>query len=375
MKLAFCIYHYFPFGGLQRDFMQIAQACFENNHEIHIWTTNWDGPVPEGFELHLIHPRGFSNHRQMQSFANQVAKQTQQHNIDATIGFNKIPGLDIYYAADTCVKARNQQRSFWHSILPRYRLYHQFEKAVFADSQSNIIYISPNEKQHYQQIYQTPEKKLHWLSPGLSLDRQYPDNAELIRQQIRGQLNVADDTHMLIMVGSHFKTKGVDRAIKAIAALPKTQQAQVKLFVVGKGDVKPFIKLAKEKRVIDQIQFLGARCDVPELLLAADILLQPSIVENTGTAIIEAMNAGCPVLASAACGYATFIMQANAGMVINEPFQQSIMNQKLAAMLDAKPEQRQDWGHHGREFADSLDLFSYASRAAKLIETILARQE
>ena len=38
MQLAFCLYKFFPFGGLQRDFLRIALACQARGHAIRVYT-------------------------------------------------------------------------------------------------------------------------------------------------------------------------------------------------------------------------------------------------------------------------------------------------------------------------------------------------
>ena len=52
MRLAFILYKYFPYGGLQRDFMRIALECQQRGHGIRVYTPIWEGEVPE---LSLIH--------------------------------------------------------------------------------------------------------------------------------------------------------------------------------------------------------------------------------------------------------------------------------------------------------------------------------
>ena len=49
MQLAFILYKYFPFGGLQRDFMRIALECQRRGHAIRVYAMIWEGDVPEGF--------------------------------------------------------------------------------------------------------------------------------------------------------------------------------------------------------------------------------------------------------------------------------------------------------------------------------------
>ena len=51
MQLAFVFYKYFPFGGLQRDFMRIALECQARGHAIRVYTPIWEGEVPAGFDV------------------------------------------------------------------------------------------------------------------------------------------------------------------------------------------------------------------------------------------------------------------------------------------------------------------------------------
>ncbi len=53
MQLAFILYKYFPFGGLQRDFMRIALECQQRGHRIRVYTLIWEGDIPEGFDVRI----------------------------------------------------------------------------------------------------------------------------------------------------------------------------------------------------------------------------------------------------------------------------------------------------------------------------------
>lgn len=53
MIVAFCLYKYFPFGGLQRDFMRIAQTVAARGHHVRVYTQSWEGECPDVFELVL----------------------------------------------------------------------------------------------------------------------------------------------------------------------------------------------------------------------------------------------------------------------------------------------------------------------------------
>src|SRR3990167_126904 len=140
MKLAFCLFKYFPYGGLQRDFFRIAQACQQRGHTIDVYTMSWEGePVPD-WNLHLIKVPGWQNHARCQAYTKEVAKQLAINSYDLVFGFNKMPNLDIYYAADVCYQSRiRKQRALWYRLLPRYRQWVALEESVFAPAQHTEI--------------------------------------------------------------------------------------------------------------------------------------------------------------------------------------------------------------------------------------------
>jgi UDP-glucose:(heptosyl)LPS alpha-1,3-glucosyltransferase len=228
--------------------------------------------------------------------------------------------------------------------------------------------ISGRQETEYTRYYQTESERFHLLPPGIARDRIAPANAADIRKTVRATYHIPEDHLLLLMVGSGFKTKGLDRAIHSLASLSPDLQKRCDLFVIGKDDPRLYERLAQRLKVSQQIQFLGGRSDVPNFLLAGDVLLQPSYHENTGTAILEALAAGLPVLTVEACGYAHYVQAANAGVVLSAPFQQSEWNKELEKMLISP--QRTHWGQNGLSFAKSNDIYSLPERAADYIEVI-----
>jgi len=69
MKLAFCLFHYFPFGGLQRDFLRIARACLKRGHTIDVYTMSWKGEKEAGLSIHTIPVSSWQNHTQAKEFS------------------------------------------------------------------------------------------------------------------------------------------------------------------------------------------------------------------------------------------------------------------------------------------------------------------
>lgn len=62
MIVAFCLYKYFPFGGLQRDFMRIAQTVAARGHHVRVYAQSWEGECPDVFELIKVPVKSHTNH-------------------------------------------------------------------------------------------------------------------------------------------------------------------------------------------------------------------------------------------------------------------------------------------------------------------------
>ncbi|WP_211825242.1 glycosyltransferase family 4 protein [Kistimonas asteriae] len=371
MRLAFILYKFFPFGGLQRDFLRIAQTCQARGHDIVVYTMQWDGDRPEGFEIHTWKPRTLSAHARNEKFHAHVFASLKQKPADVIIGFNKMPGLDVYYAADTCYedKARHL-RSRWYRYGPRYRHFSSYERAVFdRNSHTESLLISAAQKPLFEKYYGTAPERLHLLPPGISRDRRRPENGQAIRAEFRQSLNIDDDELLLLMIGSGFKTKGLDRALLAIKALPETLRRKTRLFVIGQDNPRQFQLQAHKLGIARQITFFSGRDDVPRFLLGADMLIHPAYNENTGTVLLEALVAGLPVFCTEVCGYAHYITDAKAGELIKSPFNQQAMNTQLIKMLEST-EQRKTWQANALMFADTADIYSMPEHAADLIDTI-----
>lgn len=415
--LVFVLYKYFPFGGLQRDFLRIAKSCQERTGcQIVVLTMSWEGEKPQGWQI-MVAPKAavwaLSQIGSYKKFTKWVHHSTdiiaaQILDGDATavsssssecgpinphpslreansarrgplvIGFNKMPNLDFYYAADPCFAEKAQTlRGGYYKFTPRFRHFMDYERAVFVPtSKTQILTISKTQLPFFQKHYDTPNDRLHMLPPGVARDRIRPDNATEIREKFREEFKIETREQLLLLLGSDFKRKGLDRVLQAIAVLRPEQRESVKLFVVGKDNPKSFKLLARSLGLSRQLTIFFGRNDVPRFLLGADLLLHPAYHENTGTVILEALAAGLPVIATANCGFAHYVAEANAGVVIPEPFEQETLNQALSGFVNAKSDKpiestadakSRKWSANALAFAKEADIYSMPERAAEII--------
>lgn len=351
----------------------MARECIHRGHSVRIYVLKWAGPIPRDLNITVISVSALFNHNKYRKFSEALALALAKDPVDCVVGFNKMPGLDIYYAADSCYeeKARSQ-RGWLYRQMSRYKHFAAYESAVFSsESQTEIMSISDVQKPYFIKHYDTQEKRFHTLPPGISRDRIAPSNAAGIRRDKREKLGLKNTDKLILMVGSGFVKKGLRRAILAISSLPTEWRKRVKLIAIGEDNARPFNRLIKRLGIEDNVKILGGRGDIPAFLLAGDFLLHPALDENAGMVLLEAMVAGLPVLATEVCGYGHYVESAEMGRLVPEPYEQACLNQTLLSMLVKNHRER--WIQNGQKFAETSDIYSLPQRAVSVIEQVMDR--
>ncbi|AUT28704.1 lipopolysaccharide glucosyltransferase I [Escherichia marmotae] len=368
MIVAFCLYKYFPFGGLQRDFMRIASTVAARGHHVRVYTQSWEGECPKTFELIHVPVKSHTNHGRNAEYYAWVQNHLKAHPADRVVGFNKMPGLDVYFAADVCYAEKvAQEKGFLYRLTSRYRHYAAFERATFEHGKSTkLMMLTDKQITDFQKHYQTEPERFKILPPGIYPDRKYSEQIPNSREIYRQKNGIKEQQNLLLQVGSDFVRKGVDRSIEALAALPESLRHNTLLFVVGQDKPRKFEVLAEKLGVRSNVHFFSGRNDVSELMAAADLLLHPAYQEAAGIVLLEAITAGLPVLTTAVCGYAHYIADANCGTVIAEPFSQEQLNEVLRKAL-TQSSLRMAWAENARHYADTQDLYSLPEKAADII--------
>ncbi|MBN1863559.1 MAG: glycosyltransferase family 4 protein [Victivallales bacterium] len=375
MKLAFCIFRYYPFGGLEKNFLRILMETASRGHSISVFTMGWEGDIPAFVEdkrikIVDVRHRGITNHGRCMSFVMNVRPLLEAGAFDLVVGFNKMPWLDLYYCADVCFARVSKSKPFISRLTPRHRVFLELERAVFSpEGKTRILALSGIQKRIYREEYGTQDERFHEVPPGIEKDKIRSCLGK--RAEFRARLGGSEACCMLLMIGSDFKRKGVSRSLRALAALPESIRSATRLFVIGKGDEPEMRSMAERLGVAGQTVFTGGVDNVPEFLAAADLLLHPALSENTGNAIVEALIAGVPVIATSNCGYAFHVLESGAGAVIEgDKFTQTSLNAKLAELIALHGEQFDKLRGKAILYSDSRDLYSRPVVIADIIEKL-----
>jgi glycosyltransferase involved in cell wall biosynthesis len=131
--------------------------------------------------------------------------------------------------------------------------------------------------------------------------------------------------------------------------------------IAGEGPLRDAIT-AQAAPLGDTVVMAGLRTDAMALLDASDVLLYPSRVESLPTAIIEALAARVPVVASTAGGIPEIVQDGVSGALVPTPPQPQALADALAGLL-GDPERRRAMAGAGRaRFEERFSADAWALR-------------
>lgn len=155
---------------------------------------------------------------------------------------------------------------------------------------------------------------------------------------IRDEFNIHKADVVITAVGHFVEVKGWDIAVKAFAKVYKAIP-NVKLLLVGKKtSTEYYQKICKQ---IDQhglkskVIFTGNRSDIPEILKASDLFVFPSRSEGAGAALVEAMAAGLPCIATDTGGIPDVIINGHNGILFQRENSDELAEKIISVLSDS----------------------------------------
>ena len=381
LKIAFALFKYFSFGGLQLDTMRSIRELLARGNQVTLFTGEIDSDLAElpGFSVEQIPLKSRTNHARALEFE-RVFHALADGKFDVTVAMNRITGCDFYFAADDCILEHFlQKRSrLTVALLPRYRIFTRIERELFSPgSPTQILCITERQKETFQRRYGTEESRFHLLPPGI------PEKYRTVRadwtgkkrQSVRREFGIGENDFLAIFIGSDFLRKGLDRTIRLLASLPEDERKTTKLLVAGSGRQNQVLPLIRRYGLNGNILFAGPRNDTEVLLPAADLLVLLSYNEAAGSVIAESLCCGVPVLCSESCGFSPLVREAGSE-VVPDPWSDEAARTLFRKMRNDSEEYR----NKANEYADRTDFFRRAACMADILEKFAldrknARQE
>lgn len=218
---------------------------------------------------------------------------------------------------------------------PKRFVFHQVERRLGRRTDA-MIAVSRGEADTIAAAGVTYPERVHVVPNGID-----PGPWQRTKALGRGELGLKGDGPVGIVVGLLNSAKGQDLAIEAL-----TRQGceDLQLLIVGHGEDEPELVASIERLALeDRVRLLGWRDDVPALLASVDFLCLPSRWEGMPYAVLEAMAAGLPVVATRVDGARDLVVDGETGFLANVGSVDSL-GAALARATELTPEDRSRCG-------------------------------
>lgn len=136
-----------------------------------------------------------------------------------------------------------------------------------------------------------------------------------VRQKLAEKAGLNGDTVVVGSVGNIRPVKGFDVMVEAAGLLAKRFPA-LRFLHAGCGELNELEVRCRQLGIDGQFSFMGSVEAIPEFLSLLDVYIQPSYGEGFSNAIMEAMAAGLPVVATAVGGNIEIVEQGVTGFLV-----------------------------------------------------------
>ena len=146
------------------------------------------------------------------------------------------------------------------------------------------------------------------------------------RSRLRAELGVEMEERVVLAVGRLSREKAIEDLVKAAAGLQC-----VRLVIVGDGPERSRIEKAAFACGA-RVTMAGQQEDVAPYYAIADVLAIPSLTEGSPNALIEAMSAGVPVVATAVGGVPEIVADGESALLV-KPREPVALSHAIGALL------------------------------------------
>lgn len=213
---------------------------------------------------------------------------------------------------------------FWEKL--RRRLAYQW-----VSRNATMVAVSENLKQFIVDKVGVDSRDVKVVYNGVDV---LPPFARADIDQCRKELDLPTGDQIVGVVGNLYPVKGHQYLIAAIPAILAKCPNTTFIFA-GRGQLEAELKMQAQRLGIDgQLRFLGLRQDIPRILAVLDIFVLPSLSEGLSMAILEAMVAGKPVVATDVGGNPELVEDGGTGSLVPPQTSQALADRVIAVLTD-----------------------------------------
>jgi len=298
-------------GGAEQVVIRLVTECARRGHQVSVLTLNRPGLFAEGLQKAGIPVVSVGKRGPFDlGVIGRLAKEFRTRKLDVVHthlwGANFWGRLAARRARIPVVVATEHNVDTWK------RFHHFLLDRLLLSSTTHLIAVSHQVRQFYEA-----------RGVGLGRWRVIYNGIDTDQAPARGRgrayraLGIGADEPVVGLVGRLVSAKAPAVFLEAVAIVSRTVPA-LRALIVGDGPLRPEVETQVRRLGLTQrVQMPGIRQDVPELLAGMDVLAFSSEREGLSMAMLEAMAAGVPVVATRVGGTPELITSGITGLLVS----------------------------------------------------------
>ena len=358
-------------GGAENQVVTLAQALSDGRHEIHVCCLHREGEQASvlrnmGINVFCLNMRQrfwpvavFKLYRLIRRLKVQIL---HTHLYNAGIWGRMVA---IFAGVPVIVTTE-------HGMASWKKRYHLLLERVVNHYTNKIIAVSEDIRRRRVDFEGVNPKKIITISNMVDINL---FNAPTSREQVRKRLGINDSIILIGTVARLVVAKRLDILLEA-ARIICNGFPQARFLIIGDGPLREQLEFQAEQLDLhsDHVQFLGSREDIPELMSALDVFVLSSEREGLPVAMLEAMAASKPVVATRVGGIPEVIRDGHNGLLV-PPRNVHRLSEAICALLKSST-LRETIGNNGYSTVKSDFSASAISRQiAALYTSLLEKKE
>jgi glycosyltransferase involved in cell wall biosynthesis len=233
---------------------------------------------------------------------------------------------------------------------------------------ARVIAVSEAQRRWYTEAHPEAADRVVTIPNGISPPPPPPDPDD--RKALRASLGVPDDAVLALSMSVMRPKKGLDDLLAAAAALP--DDSPIVIVLAGDGEERPRLEAlaGSDRRIARRVRFAGWRDDAPDLMHAADLLVHPSHADALPTALILALAAGVPIVATRVGGIPEIVTE-DVGVLV-PPRDPARLAESISDLAGATRVRAAMSAAARRRFAERYDAESWAHRLVSIYRQVLS---
>jgi len=196
-----------------------------------------------------------------------------------------------------------------------------------------LVTVSEDNRRFLAERVGIPHSRVQVIPNGIPLDEKAPEPKV---SALRSSLGLDHHNQVVGTVGSLYPVKGhkylIDGACHVLRRFPNAV-----FLIVGRGGLREELEAHAERLgIASHLRFLGHREDVRDLLSVCDVFVLPSLSEGMPLALLEAMAAGVPAVATRVGGVGEVVENRKTGLLVS-PGDSHALAENILTLLENRP--------------------------------------